>query len=265
LPSESYTVVVTCSECRRTFRYLGSFHTHRCLSCAKCGRSFHHLRWLKSHLCSEQLVKCAVCNQRMPVITNSHLKLHGMTPESYTAYGSPMHSLDVRAKHTQRLLNSNPNLMPGVKEKQSENNAMRNPEHRKKQKAAVGTEEGQRKRHATRKKRAKDARYTSRVERWLGDLLGAPPEHRRYWVRGAGEVDLAFPDVRIAIEVQGCYWHGCVPCGYLEPGNKGQRVRDETKADKLDSLGWTLFTIWEHDLVPLMVAQASELKLNREA
>ena len=78
-------------------------------------------------------------------------------------------------------------------------------------------------------------------------MLCVPPEHRRFYVAGAGEVDLADPMHKIAIEVQGCFYHGCARCGHSEPYNDGQAERDAGKATKLRAMGWELVVVWEHE------------------
>jgi G:T-mismatch repair DNA endonuclease (very short patch repair protein) len=189
----------------------------------------------------------------MPVITNTHLKKHGLTPEQYyEAYRCEFKTQEILVVHSKWMRTNNPNLMPGVKEKQSTNNAMKNPLHKGTHKLAVNDPAGQLKRHLARKKRAIDSHYTSYPETWLADYLGVPSTNRRFWVYGAGEVDLAFPELKVAIEVQGCYWHGCLECGYVQPGNKGQRERDSIKASKLQALGWILLTVWEHEINPYL-------------
>jgi G:T-mismatch repair DNA endonuclease (very short patch repair protein) len=108
--------------------------------------------------------------------------------------------------------------------------------------------------HASLRRSANTNHFTSALERRLGDLLQIPSEYRRYWIDGIGEVDLADPQFKIAIEVQGCYWHGCLSCGFVEPGNKGQRKRDLAKRSKLEALGWTLVEVWEHNLANVEVS-----------
>jgi hypothetical protein len=71
---------------------------------------------------------------------------------------------------------------------------------------------------------------------------------RKRTVDSAGEVDLADPVHKIAVEVNGCYYHGCLGCGFSEPGNRGQRERDAAKAAQLERLGWHLVVIWGHEL-----------------
>ena len=69
-----------------------------------------------------------------------------------------------------------------------------------------------------------------------------------------GRPDIAFASRRKAIFVHGCFWHGhdCrkgrLPKSRLEywqPKLDKNRERDRTKAEKLQSLGWTVLVIWQ--------------------
>jgi DNA mismatch endonuclease (patch repair protein) len=67
--------------------------------------------------------------------------------------------------------------------------------------------------------------------------------------------DLVFSRARVAVFVDGCYWHGC-PVHYKEPklnvaywGPKIQRnrARDDATTATLESAGWIVLRFWEHD------------------
>lgn len=78
-----------------------------------------------------------------------------------------------------------------------------------------------------------------------------------------GHPDMAFPSAKVAVFVDGCFWHGC-PLHYQAPvarrefweGKlKSNRARDVVVAEALCAAGWHLVRIWEHDLRnPLAVA-----------
>jgi len=70
-------------------------------------------------------------------------------------------------------------------------------------------------------------------------------------VRAAG---LRLP--RLAVFVDGCFWHGC-PRHYTKPANnrdfwrrklEANRARDRRVNRELKRLGWRILRIWEHDL-----------------
>jgi DNA mismatch endonuclease (patch repair protein) len=81
----------------------------------------------------------------------------------------------------------------------------------------------------------------------------------RGWRRHAaifGRPDFIFPAQRVALFVDGCFWHGCkkhcrMPSSNQEYWNaKIARnvVRDRTTTRRLRALGWRVVRIWEHEL-----------------
>jgi DNA mismatch endonuclease (patch repair protein) len=79
------------------------------------------------------------------------------------------------------------------------------------------------------------------------------------WRRGwplYGRPDFVFPAARLAVFVDGCFWHGC-PKHYTQPANnrvfwqrklEANRARDRQVNRELKRLGWRVLRIWEHDL-----------------
>ena len=74
--------------------------------------------------------------------------------------------------------------------------------------------------------------------------------------RLVGKPDLIFPRKRIVIFVDGCFWHGCLSCGKA-PEQGGEfwaekiatnRRRDERVTATLETEGWTVLRIPEHDI-----------------
>jgi DNA mismatch endonuclease, patch repair protein len=68
-------------------------------------------------------------------------------------------------------------------------------------------------------------------------------------------IDIAFPRARVAVEVRGCFWHGCTEhhrpsrqnADFWTTKIKGNVERDETKRSVLTQMGWKLVVVWEHD------------------
>ena len=68
--------------------------------------------------------------------------------------------------------------------------------------------------------------------------------------------DLVFPRARVAVFVDGCYWHGC-PTHYRRPTLNGERywgpkieqnrARDRDTNERLADAGWTVVRLWEHE------------------
>lgn len=69
------------------------------------------------------------------------------------------------------------------------------------------------------------------------------------------KADLVFPRARVAVFVDGCYWHGCpdhfkppkVNSGYWGPKIERNRERDAKFDQALDAAGWTVVRAWEHE------------------
>jgi DNA mismatch endonuclease (patch repair protein) len=67
--------------------------------------------------------------------------------------------------------------------------------------------------------------------------------------------DIVFPRDRLAIYVDGCYWHGCPVHGTTPKENRdwwiakfaANRARDDDTVAKLCAAGWTVLRFWEHD------------------
>jgi DNA mismatch endonuclease (patch repair protein) len=80
-----------------------------------------------------------------------------------------------------------------------------------------------------------------------------------------GRPDIAFTAARIAVFIDGCFWHSCPDHGVLPRNNrhwwrsKLERnvERDREKDALLEKLGWTVLHVWEHE-EPLEAADAIE-------
>jgi DNA mismatch endonuclease (patch repair protein) len=68
--------------------------------------------------------------------------------------------------------------------------------------------------------------------------------------------DFVFRRQRVALFVDGCFWHGCPRHGTLPAGNRpfwrrklaGNRTRDRRVNRALRRLGWRVVRVWEHAL-----------------
>jgi DNA mismatch endonuclease, patch repair protein len=77
------------------------------------------------------------------------------------------------------------------------------------------------------------------------------------------KVDIVFTRARVAVFVDGCFWHGCPEHGRVPSTNSHywpaklarNRARDQRVTAALKVDGWTVVRVWEH--VPL--AKAVEL------
>ena len=73
-----------------------------------------------------------------------------------------------------------------------------------------------------------------------------------------GSPDLVLPKYRAVIFINGCFWHGHRGCtkyvgpktnaGFWKEKIARNIVRDELNAQRLDTLAWTVITVWECEL-----------------
>jgi DNA mismatch endonuclease, patch repair protein len=86
---------------------------------------------------------------------------------------------------------------------------------------------------------------------------------RRYGITGwrrhqevVGKPDFIFRKVRLAVFVDGCFWHGCPKHSHWPETNRGfwrekfsrNKTRDRLVVRTLHSRGWRVLRIWEHEL-----------------
>ena len=72
-----------------------------------------------------------------------------------------------------------------------------------------------------------------------------------------GNPDFYFPEYRLAIFIDGCFWHGCPKHGHIPATNpeywrakiRINKRRDHRKKDQLTELGIHTLRIWEHTLL----------------
>jgi DNA mismatch endonuclease (patch repair protein) len=80
---------------------------------------------------------------------------------------------------------------------------------------------------------------------------------------GRVRVDIAFPRQRLAVQIDGCFWHRCPEHGNTPRANseywrrKLERnvARDRRNDEELSRAGWRVTRIWEHASVCVAVAQ----------
>lgn len=72
-----------------------------------------------------------------------------------------------------------------------------------------------------------------------------------------GKPDLVFQRKKVAVFVDGCFWHGC-PEHYSAPKTStsfwsnrlaANLERDRRQTEQLTGLGWTVVRVWEHTVL----------------
>ncbi len=105
-----------------------------------------------------------------------------------------------------------------------------------------------------RRVRGRDTSLELRLRKllWAEGLRG----YRLHRSSLPGKPDLAFGKDRVAVFVDGCFWHGCPEC-YRRPKNNAEywsaklernQTRDRLVSKELRSLGWAVIRIWEHEV-----------------
>jgi len=73
----------------------------------------------------------------------------------------------------------------------------------------------------------------------------------------SGHPDICFPGRKIAIFVNGCFWHRCPHCNLPLPKSNAEFwkikfeknvERDKRKNKELEDKGWIVLTIWECEI-----------------
>lgn len=68
-------------------------------------------------------------------------------------------------------------------------------------------------------------------------------------------IDIAFTRWRLAVFVDGCFWHGCAEHRGVPKVNSDwwrkkleiNRIRDDDTKDHLERIGWQVIRVWEHE------------------
>lgn len=78
----------------------------------------------------------------------------------------------------------------------------------------------------------------------------------------AGRPDLVFPGSRVAVFIDGCFWHGC-PAHYVRPRSRTRfwatKLRENVERDRrqtleLEAQGWRVCRFWEHEIYTVLEA-----------
>jgi DNA mismatch endonuclease Vsr len=91
-----------------------------------------------------------------------------------------------------------------------------------------------------------------------------------------GKPDVAWSRGRVAIFVDGCFWHGCATCGdgrapssntgYWDAKRRMNRQRDTRRTRELETMGWKVLRLWEHEVLKETLKSAKRVaKLLRQA
>ncbi len=95
--------------------------------------------------------------------------------------------------------------------------------------------------------------------------------HRRPIKGVRREADIVFGPARVAVFVDGCFWHGCPAHATWPRRNaafwrgkiEGNRARDQDTDARLAAAGWLSVRVWEHEEVGDAAARIAGLVAER--
>jgi DNA mismatch endonuclease, patch repair protein len=101
--------------------------------------------------------------------------------------------------------------------------------------------------------------------RYLVDARPIPAWRRR--------ADLVFPRARVAVFVDGCFWHGCPDhprppksnAAWWEAKLARNRERDAETSARLIAEGWEVLRVWEHEDSEQAAQRIADLVTRRRA
>lgn len=83
------------------------------------------------------------------------------------------------------------------------------------------------------------------------------PGYRLNWKKAPGKPDICYPGRKVAIFINGCFWHRCPKCNlpmprhnkeYWIPKLERNVQRDKENLEKLESDRWDVVILWECEI-----------------
>lgn len=111
-------------------------------------------------------------------------------------------------------------------------------------------------RHSMQGNKSKNTKPELQVRAMLRKM--GYPGYRLQWKKASGCPDIAYPGRRLAIFVNGCFWHRHEGCKYASTPSSNTDYwetkfarnveRDRRTRETLEADGWTVVVIWECEL-----------------
>ncbi|MGW6575506.1 very short patch repair endonuclease [Streptomyces sp. NPDC054945] len=119
---------------------------------------------------------------------------------------------------------------------------------------------------------SRQARRNTTPELAVRRLLHAAGLRYRLQVKVPGmprrTIDIAFPGAKVAVFLDGCFWHGC-PEHATQPKSNAQwwrekldknMARDRETSELLAAAGWTVLRFWEHETPESVAARVIDVR-----
>ena len=204
-----------CPKCSNSFqpRQANSKWCDSCKSCQDCGKSLYN---------PNTSIYCRKCKSRRGIRSSKQIDQLNRLHQNMWGDNNPAKSPEVGRKISQAL------RRPGVHAVNNDPELFRR----------IGRQNC---RHITKRK-------VSKLEIEVGLNLDSvwEPQYKVAWYT----LDFAYSDIKVALEVQGCYFHGCLKCFPDSPSSFIQRQtmgNDKRKRKYLTKKGWRIIELWEHD------------------
>lgn len=87
------------------------------------------------------------------------------------------------------------------------------------------------------------------------------------------KIDIAFSRTKVAVFLDGCFWHGC-PQHATQPKVNAEwwrskldknMARDRETTERLEAEGWTVLRFWEHESAEAVALRITDLVARRRA
>lgn len=121
-------------------------------------------------------------------------------------------------------------------------------------------------RHVMQANKSKNTKPELLVRRALREA--GLPGYRLHWKACPGKPDICYPGRKVAIFVNGCFWHHHEGCRYATTPKKNveywnakferNRARNAETAETLEAQGWNVVVIWECELKKDKLEQTRE-------
>ena len=98
--------------------------------------------------------------------------------------------------------------------------------------------------------------------------------YRLHYKKVPGRPDIAFVGKKLAIFVNGCFWHRCPHCDLPLPKSNTEWwknkfdaniARDKKKVEQLEELGWRVLVVWEceveKDQIDLKLSEIEKISI----
>lgn len=95
----------------------------------------------------------------------------------------------------------------------------------------------------------RDVLGSSREDAFAAVLDEEGIAYERHKVVGHLHPDFYLPVQNLVIEVQGCYWNGCLPCGFDTETHRKKRKQDRRRHTYIRNRGHSVREVWEHDIM----------------